>query len=94
MRSQSDQPYETQYSCVALRNLRRYPANDRKRILTRIERLAENPFNASNVKRLMDFDVAYRLRVGNYRVLFDRDDIIRIIDVIDVLPRGRAYRRK
>jgi len=46
-----------------------------------------------NVKRLVDFDVAYRLRVGNYRVLFERDDIIRIIDVIDILPRGRAYRR-
>ena len=35
----------------------------------------------------MDFDVAYRLRVGNYRVLFERDDIIRIIDVIDVLKQ-------
>lgn len=94
MSLQSDQPYDVQFTDAALKNLRRYPANDRKRILTRIERLAENPFNASNVKRLMDFDVAYRLRVGNYRILFDRDDIIRIIDVVDVLPRGRAYRRK
>ncbi|MBK7180751.1 MAG: type II toxin-antitoxin system RelE/ParE family toxin [Chloroflexi bacterium] len=47
----------------------------------------------ANVKRLVNFDVAYRLRVGNYRILFERDDEIRIIDVIDVLPRGRAYRR-
>lgn len=46
-----------------------------------------------NVKRLVEFDVSYRLRVGKYRVLFDRDDIIRVIDVIDVLPRERAYRR-
>ena len=30
----------------------------------------------------------------SYRVLFDRDDVIRIIDVVNVLPRGRAYRRK
>jgi len=47
-----------------------------------------------NVKRLVDYDIAYRLRVGNYRVLFDRDDTIKVIDVIDILPRGRAYKRK
>ena len=47
-----------------------------------------------NVKKLADFDVTYRLRVGDYRILFDRDDDNRIIDVIDILPRSRAYRRK
>lgn len=87
-------PYEVQFTEVALNNLQKYPANDRKRIVERIEALADNPLQAPNVKRLVDFDVSYRLRVGNYRVLFERDDIIRIIDVIDVLPRGRAYRRR
>lgn len=87
-------PYEVQFTEVALNNLQKYPANDRKRIIERIEAMAENPLQALNIKRLVNFDVSYRLRVGNYRVLFERDDIIRIIDVIDVLPRGRAYRRK
>ena len=87
-------PYEVQFTEVALNNLQKYPANDRKRIIERIEAMAENPLQALNIKRLVNFDVSYRLRVGNYRVLFERDDIIRIIDVIDVLPRGRAYRRR
>ncbi|MBX3056063.1 MAG: type II toxin-antitoxin system RelE/ParE family toxin [Anaerolineae bacterium] len=71
-----------------------YPASDQRRILSRIEQLAADPHNMPSVKRLVEFDVAFRLRVGNYRVLFERDDIICIIDVIDILPRSRAYRRK
>lgn len=88
------QPYEVQFTDVALKNLRRYPVADQSRILSRIEQLAVDPHNMPNVKRLVEFDVAFRLRVGNYRVLFERDDIIRIIDVVDILPRSRAYRRK
>ena len=89
-----DQPYDVQLTNIALKHLRRYPANDRRRILSRIEQLAVDPLVMPNVKQLVDFGVAYRMRVGNYRIFFDRDDIIRIIDVVDVLPRGRAYRRK
>jgi mRNA interferase RelE/StbE len=89
----SPKPYKVQFTDMALKNLKRYPQNDQRRILARIEQLAEDPLAMPHVKRLVDFDVAYRLRVGDYRVLFDRDDIILIIDVIDILPRGRSYRR-
>lgn len=86
--------YRVELSETALRNLRRFPRNDQQRILAQIEKLASNPQGMSGVKRLVGYDITYRLRVGDYRVLFDRDDVIRIIDVINVLPRGRAYRRK
>lgn len=85
--------YAVQFTETALKNLKRCPGNDQRLILARIEQLAADPLIMANVKRLVNFDVAYRLRVGNYRILFERDDEIRIIDVIDVLPRGRAYRR-
>lgn len=88
------QHYTVQFTDVAIANLRRYPANDQRRIMNRIEQLAADPLTMPNVKRLVEFDAAYRLRVGSYRVLFDRDDIIHAIDVLDVLQRGRAYRRK
>lgn len=86
-------PYEVQFTEIALKNLGRYPKPDQRLILDRITQLAANPLVMSNVKRLVDFDVTYRLRVGNYRVLFECDDMIRIIDIINILPRGRAYRR-
>jgi mRNA interferase RelE/StbE len=39
--------------------------------------------NLQNIKKLTNFEPAYRLRVGNYRVLFDvTDDIIMIGRVI------------
>jgi mRNA interferase RelE/StbE len=34
----------------------------------------------------------WRLRVGDWRVLFRRDPAARVILVLRVLPRGRAYR--
>ena len=85
-------PYAVEFTEVVLKNLERISKTDQHRILARIEELAQNPQGMRNVKRLVEYDVAYRLRVGNYRVLFDRDDIIRVIDVVDILPRSRAYR--
>ncbi len=85
-----NEAYIVQFTDVALRNLRKYPSSDQRRILSRIEQLAVNPLEMPNVKRLVEHDVTYRLRVGRYRVLFDRDDVAQ---VIDVLPRSRADRR-
>lgn len=75
-------------------NLQRCPRKDRDMILDNIEKLAQDPRNKSNVKKLVNFDVAYRMRVGNYRVLFEREDTLQIIDIIDVLHRKQAYQRR
>jgi len=88
-----EQTYRVEFSESAVKILRRFPRDDQRRILAQIERLAANPQDMPGVKRLVEYDVTYRLRVGDYRVLFDRDDVIRVIDVVDVLQRGRAYRR-
>ena len=86
--------YSVQFTDIALKNLRRCPKKDQLLIIKNIERLAENPLQKSNVKRLVNFDVSYRLRVGNYRILFEKEDTLRIIDIIDVLPRQKSYRRR
>jgi mRNA interferase RelE/StbE len=86
--------YSVEFTDIALRNLQRYPQKDRSLILTNIEKLAQNPDSKSNVKKLINFGVEYRMRVGHYRVLFDREDNLKIIDIIDVLHRKHAYRRR
>ena len=86
--------YNVQFTAIALKNLKRYPRKDQALIIKNIEQLAENPFTKSNIKRLVKFDVSYRLRVGNYRVLFEREDALKIIDIIDILPRQKSYRRR
>ncbi|GDX84004.1 plasmid stabilization protein [Methylococcaceae bacterium] len=86
--------YNVTFTDTALKNLARYPAKDQQTILKNIKQLSENPLTKSNVKKLVDFGVSYRLRVGNYRVLFDREDSLKIIDVVDVLPRNKVYQRR
>jgi mRNA interferase RelE/StbE len=64
---------------------------DQIRIIEQIEKLALNPLEKSNVKKLVNFDISYRLRVGNYRVFFEKDDKIKIVDIIDILRRDKTY---
>ena len=86
--------YEVTFTETALKSLRRYPKSDQQQIMSKIEQLAQHPLQMPNIKRLVNFTPSYRLRVGNYRVLFDLEHELRIIDIIDVLPRREAYRRK
>ncbi len=86
--------FDVVFTDTALKNLARYPTKDQTAILRNIKQLAENPLIKSNVKKLVDFEPSYRLRVGNYRVLFEREDSLKIIDVVDVLPRNKVYQRR
>lgn len=62
----------------------------RQRIVTSLERLASDD-PRSDVRKLKGTD-ELRLRVGEWRVRFSRDEGRREILVLRVLPRGRAYR--
>ena len=45
-----------------------------------------------NIKSLTDHDYGYRLRVGNYRVLFDWDGTIKVVSIQEVKKRDeRTY---
>ena len=86
--------YKTYLTDIALKHLKRYPEKDRKLIVKNIEALAENPLSKSNVVKLVEYDISYRMRVGDYRVFFEREDSLKIIDIIDILHRREAYRRR
>jgi mRNA-degrading endonuclease RelE of RelBE toxin-antitoxin system len=62
-----------------------------KRVLLAIERLAEGD-PRSEIKKLSGTD-EYRLRVGEWRVRFQRSASENGILVLRILPRGRAYGR-
>ena len=45
-----------------------------------------------NIKSLTDHNFGYRLRVGNYRVLFDWDGTIKVVSIQEVKKRDeRTY---
>jgi mRNA interferase RelE/StbE len=68
--------YQIEYGDTALRDLADLPAKPRAQILRKIERLQHGLHG--DIKRLREAQTAYRLRMGNYRILFDveRDVIV------------------
>ena len=82
--------FRIQYSKAALRALRKTDAGTAKKIRGKIERLARNPENAPNVIKLSG-RTGYRMRVGDWRVLFTVDEEQLVVVVIAVGPRGGIY---
>ena len=60
---------EIVYTQLAIDDLRRIPKRYARQIVAKISRLEHGLHG--NIKRLTNFDVDYRLRSGDYRVLFD-----------------------
>lgn len=69
------------------------PKKDLDRIVERTSLLAENPLaKGIGVKKLQHYDAAdYRLKDGDYRVLFNRNDAAREIHLLRVLNRSKLY---
>lgn len=65
------------------------PANTARLIRGKIEQYASDPASmANNVRKLQGRD-GYRLRVGDWRVIFDQDGVV--LDVLQIGPRGGIY---
>ncbi len=87
--------YAICFTEVALKSLQRCSQKDKNLIIRNIEQLAADPLHKSNIKKLVDFDAAaFRMRVGHYRILFNREDDLKIIDIIDILHRKQAYQKR
>ena len=61
--------YEIEFKPRAIKDLQSIPTRMAQRIIERIEALRSDL--AGDVKRLTNFTHEYRLRVGDYRVLFE-----------------------
>ena len=54
--------------------------------------LGRNPDDETLDIKKLEGESYLRLRVGNWRVIFDRQDAVRIIAVEKIKPRGDAYK--
>lgn len=78
------------WTLPATKDIARLPRNRRDQIRTRVAALDANPFGPQ-VRKLKGMN-GYRLRVGNFRVIFTIDKAAGTILVVSAAPRGRAYR--
>lgn len=74
----------------ARKDMRRLDRPVQKRVVEALDRLVGDP-PAGDVVKLAGASDEYRLRVGDHRVRFTRDPA-GVVQVLRVLPRGRAYR--
>ncbi len=67
------------------------PQKDQTKILRKIESLAEDPRPPSSIK--LSGDERYRIRHGNYRVLYKIQDDVLIVTVVKVAHRKDVYKK-
>ncbi|MCY7374731.1 MAG: type II toxin-antitoxin system RelE/ParE family toxin [Pyrinomonadaceae bacterium] len=77
---------------AALRQIQRLSKSDQKRISRKIETPADNPL-PDGVKKLAGEEGFYRVRVGDYRIIYTIDGEKMIVLVITIGHRREIYRR-
>nr|WP_277882279.1 type II toxin-antitoxin system RelE/ParE family toxin [Microcystis wesenbergii] len=83
----SNVKYQIQFKPKAIKDLEKMSSQERTRIMAKIEAMKDNL--QGDVKQLKNFTPNYRLRVGNYRILFEVGEITLVI--YRVKHRQNAY---
>lgn len=79
------------YAKDAVRALLRMPRNVERRIRAKIDALARDPSAPNNNVKALKGRPGFRLRVGDWRVIYDLDRGRLVVLVIDIGPRGGVY---
>jgi len=83
-------PYQVLLKRSAEKELDALPASVRERVVARLLDLEENPRPIGVTK--LQGQASYRLRVGNYRVLYTIDDTDRLVTLYAIDHRYEVYR--
>lgn len=67
------------------------PSNTARLILDKVEALATNPLAPNNNVKKLSNHPGYRLRVGDWRVVYLLQEQVMLIAVVRIAPRGDAY---
>jgi mRNA interferase RelE/StbE len=83
--------YEIEFQPSVRKDFRKLSPDNASRILPRIEELAKDPFPSQAIK-LKGSDRLYRIRIGDYRIVYEVDvDTCRIL-IYHVRHRREVYR--
>jgi mRNA interferase RelE/StbE len=82
--------YRVALTASAERELHGLPAKVVARIISRLEDLAETP-RPSGCKKLKGGGKEWRVRVGDYRMVYEIDDEGQTVDVTRIAHRREAY---
>lgn len=80
-----------EFSRGAVKALVRMPRDQALRLRRKIDELARDPRGAPNVKKLTEYP-GYRLRVGDWRIVYLLHEERLIVHIIRIAPRGEVYK--
>jgi mRNA interferase RelE/StbE len=83
--------YRVEIMPIALKELAQLPKRVRANAEARIELLAEEPRPAGAVKSV-GYENAYRLRVGDWRIIYQIKDDVLLVTVFRAAHRRESYR--
>jgi mRNA interferase RelE/StbE len=88
--------YDIKYSKQAMKYIKKQDKSTRKRIEKALVTLAEDPFQREtlDITSLQGIDRVFRLRVGDFRIVYEVFNDELIIYVISVGSRGDVYKNK
>lgn len=84
--------YRVEFTAAAARQVRKLPRPARDRVLDAVEDLGEDP-RPHGAKKLVGERTAWRIRIGDYRVLYDVFDSELTVSVVRAAHRREVYDR-
>jgi mRNA interferase RelE/StbE len=85
--------YRVEITPAAQRELSKLPKKAQKRIDERIQALAENP-RPPGSKKLEGEDDFHRIRVGDYRIVYQVKDKVQLVLLVRIGHRREVYRSR
>jgi mRNA interferase RelE/StbE len=82
--------YKIEFKKSAVKELNELESKVIKRIITKIKALSSNPRPEGCIK--LTAEERYRIRIGNYRILYEIIDDLLIIYIIKIAHRKDAYK--
>jgi len=82
--------YEIQIMASVKKSLRKIPRKDQERIFHKIISLSQNPRPEQSIK-LTSRKNAYRVRQGDYRIVYTIEDQVLVIIVVRIGHRREVY---
>lgn len=76
---------------AAERDLKALPPAQFERLVGRIKGLADDP-RPAGCRKIAGSENDWRIRVGDYRIIYEVDDAERVVRIMRVRLRDRAYR--
>jgi len=84
-------PYSIRFTPRTLRDFAAFDRATQQRLQRRIDRLAQNPYPAGG-KKLQAEEPFYRIRVGDYRVIYQVEPQELLVVVVKIGHRKEVYR--